>query len=90
MQYVEISTKVQTTVYMYIYGSCFDIPIQPHTQPDIDHAILSEKYPRFPSVFAIRVSEDEKKLLMVSIETVTIHTRPLSRSPSPPRICLCS
>ena len=57
--------------------------MQPHTQPDIDHALLSEKYPRFPSVFAIRVSEDEKNLLMVSIENSN-YPHPTTLLPPPP------
>jgi chloride channel 6 len=33
-------------------------------QPDIDHRMLSERYPRYPSVFDVSVSEDDKRMLM--------------------------
>ena len=40
--------------------------LQSQTQPDIDHRLLSEKYPRYPSVFDVSVNNDEKRMLMVS------------------------
>jgi CBS domain-containing protein len=33
-------------------------------QPDIDHTLMSEKYPRYSSVFDVNVSEHEKTMLM--------------------------
>ena len=39
--------------------------LQSQAQPDIDHTLLSEKYPRYPSVFDVTVSKEEKKMLMV-------------------------
>ena len=42
------------------------LPIsQSQAQPDIDHTLMSEKYPRYSSVFDVNVSEHEKAMLMV-------------------------
>lgn len=46
---------------------------QSHAQPDIDHTLLSEKYPRYPSVFNVTVTEEEKSMLMVYEYFITQH-----------------
>ena len=46
--------------------------MQSHEQPDIDHKTLSEKYPRYPSVFDVTVSEDEKRKLMVCVSCESV------------------
>ena len=58
---------IQSSRLLLMLSLSLSCSVQSHEQPDIDHKTLSGKYPRYPSVFDVTVSEDEKRKLMVCV-----------------------